>query len=228
MAASEPSDADLLRLHAEGDPEAFGELVRRHRDRLWAVAMRTLGDRDEAADAVQDALVSALRASRGSGGGAGSAAAYRGEAAVSTWLHRIVVNSCLDRIRRRASRPTVPLPPSDAGLPAADDDVGRRETALVVHAALAALPAEQRVAIVLVDLEGLPVEEAAAILGVPAGTVKSRCSRGRARLLPLLADLREQRNRTGPAPVPPVPTQAAPAQGPPPPAAPTRTEEASP
>ena len=92
------SDQDLLARHVEGDPDAFGELVRRHRDRLWAVALRTLGDREEAADAVQDALVSAYRAAH----------TFRGQSAVTTWLHRITVNACLDRARKAASRKTSP------------------------------------------------------------------------------------------------------------------------
>lgn len=94
----EVSDQDLLALHVKGDPDAFGELVRRHRDRLWAVALRTLGDREEAADAVQDALVSAYRAAH----------TFRGQSAVTTWLHRITVNACLDRARKAASRKTSP------------------------------------------------------------------------------------------------------------------------
>lgn len=179
----ERSDAELAAAHAAGDADAFGELVRRHRDRLWAVALRTLGDREEAADALQEALVSALRAS--------AAGRFRGESAVTTWLHRIVVNACLDRVRRGRVRPTVPLPESDALAPAAADQIGPRETALVVADALRLLPAEQRAAIVLVDLEGWPVQDAAEALGVAVGTVKSRCARGRARLLPLLAGLRE-------------------------------------
>ena len=93
------SDTDLLARHVEGDPNAFGELVRRHRDRLWAVALRTLGDREEAADAVQDALVSAYRAAH----------TFRGQSAVTTWLHRITVNACLDRARKAASRKTSPV-----------------------------------------------------------------------------------------------------------------------
>ena len=110
------SDADLLAAHAAGDPDAFGEVVRRHRDRLWAVALRTLGDREEAADAVQDALVSALRASgprADPSADAPSGPGFRGESAVTTWLHRIVVNACLDRVRRKASRPADPLPDYD-------------------------------------------------------------------------------------------------------------------
>lgn len=176
------TDAELLAAHADGDPEAFGEVVRRHRDRLWAVAIRTLGDREEAADAVQDALVSAFRA----GGPGGGSSAFRGEAAVTTWLHRIVVNACLDRVRRAAARPADPLPEQD--LPSrGPDQVAARETALDVTAALARIPAEQRAALVLVDMYGWSVDDAADVLDCPTGTVKSRCARGRARLLPLLS-----------------------------------------
>ncbi|GIJ33759.1 RNA polymerase sigma factor SigM [Verrucosispora sp. WMMD703] len=182
------SDLDLLRAHVAGDRDAFGELFRRHRDRLWAVALRTLGDREEAADALQDALLSAHRA----------AGRFRGDSAVTTWLHRIVVNACLDRIRRRRAHPTVPLPdgthgpedgPGTGGVePAAP--VPDHDTAMVVRDALAALPLEQRAALVLVDVQGYPVAEVARILGVAEGTVKSRCARGRARLAVTLGHLR--------------------------------------
>ncbi len=169
-----PTDAELLAAHVAGEPAAFTTLVTRHQDRLWAVAVRTTGDRDEAADALQDAMVSAYR----------GAAGFRGEAAVTTWLHRVVVNACLDRMRRRRARPTVPLPetePADVR-----DEHARTETALDVRAALAALPEHQRQALVLVDMHGLSVAEAAAVLEVAEGTVKSRCARGRAALAPLL------------------------------------------
>jgi RNA polymerase sigma-70 factor (ECF subfamily) len=179
-------DAELLDRHAAGDTAAFGELARRHRDRLWAVALRTLGHREEAADAVQDALVKAYRATRTTGSPGG--AAFRGEAAVTTWLHRIVVNACLDLARRSSSRPTSPLPEDDAHGPAAPDSIAATDTSLAVRQALAQLPVEQRAALVLVDMHGWPVEEAARILQVPAGTVKSRCARGRARLVPLLRE----------------------------------------
>ena len=178
MVVDDERDRALVAAHLAGDRDAFGTLVGLHRDRLYAVAVRTLGDREEAADALQDALLSAYRA----------AAGYRGEARVSTWLHRVVVNACLDRARRRAVRPTVPLP--DTGVAVERDVLGDRETALEVQAALAALPPDQRTALVLVDLQGLPVDEAARVLGVPVGTVKSRCSRGRARLAVALGHLR--------------------------------------
>jgi RNA polymerase sigma-70 factor (ECF subfamily) len=179
------ADAELLRAHVDGDPQAFNELVRRHRDRLWAVALRTIGDREEAADAVQDALLSAHR----------GAARFRGDSAVTTWLHRIVVNACLDRIRRRQAHPTVPLPDGSRsedgpGGPEPAAPIQDHDTALVVRAALAALPVEQRAALVLVDIQGYPVIEAAEILGVAEGTIKSRCARGRARMALALGHLR--------------------------------------
>ncbi len=168
------ADAELLAAHVQGDSDAFGELVRRHRDRLWAVALRTLGDREEAADALQDALVSAYRRADG----------FRGDSAVTTWLHRIVVNACLDRIRRRQARPTVALPDQE---PADTVDAhDRTETALDVRAALARLPEHQRQALVLVDMHALSVSEAAQVLEVAEGTIKSRCARGRAALAQLL------------------------------------------
>ena len=168
-----------------GDTEAFGILFSRHRERLWAVAVRTLGDVDDAADALQDAMISAFR----------RAGSFRGDSAVTTWLHRIVVNASLDLLRRQAARPAtsgLAAETIDAfalaahgSAPGADSD-----TALDVTAALRTLPPDQRAALVLVDMLGYPVADAAEVLGISAGTVKSRCSRGRARLLPRLAHLR--------------------------------------
>ncbi len=193
------SDADLLAAHVAGDPDAFGEIVRRHRDRLWAVALRTTADPEEASDALQDAMISAFR----------NAASFRGEAAVTTWLHRVVVNACLDRMRRRRARPAVPLPEEDGdsgrrGIADPRDDLDRLELRMEIDRALRALPTDQRAAIVLVDVEGLSVVEAAEILGIPEGTVKSRCSRGRARLAIALAGLRnpDAAGDVGPVPGP--------------------------
>lgn len=212
-AYGEASDQDLLARHVAGDKDAFGEIVRRHRDRLWAVALRTLGDREEAADAVQDALVSAYRAAH----------TFRGQSAVTTWLHRITVNACLDRARKMASRKTAPVddterldqllePHESAAEPVERNDIHRE-----LLEALGSLPADQRAALVLVDMQGYPVAEAARLLDVPTGTVKSRCARGRARLLPLVTHLRTEnkdggdgenplpgRNRTQGTSVPPA------------------------
>jgi len=181
VTAPQASDAELIKAHAAGDPAAFSELVRRHRDRMWAVALRTMRDPDDAADALQDAFISAYRA----------AARFRAESAVGTWLHRIVVNACLDRMRRNRAKPTVPLATEGPGEPAvARDAIDERETALVVTRALETLPDEQRVPIQLVDVEGYSVNEAAELLGVAAGTVKSRCARGRTKLAKVLGHLR--------------------------------------
>lgn len=183
-ARSALTDADLLTSHIDGDPHAFSEIVRRHRDRMWAVALRTLGDPDEAADAVQDAFVSAYR----------KAESFRGDAAVTTWLHRIVVNACLDRMRRKSIRPVaddelVEAAERDTPVP---DQTGDRDVSMEVSAALKLLPPDQRAALVLVDMMGYSVEDAAQVLGVPAGTVKSRCARGRAKLAPILSHLRNR------------------------------------
>ena len=188
--AGERTDAELLAAHVAGDPDAFAVIVARHRDRLWAVALRTTGNPDDAADGLQEGLVAAYR----------RAASFRGDAQVTTWLHRVVVNACLDRLRAARVRRTEPLPddveergdrgslatstPSDPADEALADERRR-----MVLAALADLPPEQRAALVLVDMEGYPVAEAAAMLDCAPGTVKSRCSRGRARLARVLGVL---------------------------------------
>ena len=172
------SDRALMARHLEGDPDAFGEIFRRHRDRLWAVAVRTTNDRELAADCVQDGFVNAFR----------RAASYRGDAAVSTWLHRIVVNACLDRLRRERDVLRRAGDVADIEVVDRHDRHGEAETGLDVRAALAALPEHQRLALVLVDMHGMPVAEAAEVLEVAVGTVKSRCARGREALAALLAD----------------------------------------
>jgi RNA polymerase sigma-70 factor, ECF subfamily len=182
------SDAQLLERHLGGDPDAFGLLFLRHRDRLWAVALRTLCDPEEAADALQEAMISAFR----------RAGDFRGDAAVTTWLHRIVVNASLDRLRRKAAHSasavgdegTLDLLASQGSETATTDPASLRDTTLDVEAALRLIPAEQRAALVLVDMLGYPVADAAAVLEISVGTVKSRCARGRARLLPHLEHLR--------------------------------------
>ena len=178
-------DKELLAAHVAGDPDAFEILVQRHKDRLWAVALRTTGDPEDAADGLQEALLSAFR----------NAGSFRGDAQVTTWMHRVVVNACLDRLRRKAARPSVPLPEneSDMGqgvLADPHDHLGSRELRIEIDRALYALPIDQRAAVVLVDVEGYSVEEAAAILECPTGTVKSRCARGRAKLATRLAAVR--------------------------------------
>lgn len=180
--ASGPSDQQLLAAHVAGDPRAFTELVNRHRERMWAVAIRTMRDPEDAADALQDAFISAFRA----------AAKFRGDSAVTTWLHRIVVNACLDRIRRKQVRATVPLPEDGyQEVAAPQDDYAARDLRMDLTRALDGLPEEQRVAIVLVDVQGYSIADAAQALQVADGTIKSRCARGRAKLAGQLGYLRE-------------------------------------
>lgn len=218
------SDQDLLRAHVDGDPFAFSALFHRHRDRLWAVALRTMGNREDAADGLQDGLVAAYR----------RAGTFRGDSAVTTWLHRVVVNACLDRLRAAKVRRAEPLPDDleeyrgrGSTVSASTEDPAelsvRDERRRMVVAALQELPDEQRAALVLVDMEGYPVAEAAAMLDCAVGTVKSRCSRGRTRLAQLLGPLLDpEGDRDHPAyrnPDPPGPVESDDApRGPPTPA----------
>jgi len=222
MSPDDRSDQALLAAHVAGDRAAFGVLFGRHRDRLWAVALRTMGNPEDAADGLQDAMIAAYR----------RAGSYRGDAAVTTWLHRVVVNACLDRLRAAKVRRTEALPDDleegggrgslVSAAPEAEDPADtavRTEQRRLVLAALARIPAEQRAALVLVDMEGYPVAEAAVMLDCAVGTVKSRCSRGRARLHELLRDA---------AHAPPRNVERTPPVGPPETPEPPRREEAAP
>lgn len=167
------TDAELLRLHVDGDGDAFGEIFRRHRDRMWGLALRTTRDPELAADAVQDAFLNAFR----------RAASFRGDSQVTTWLHRITVNAALDRLRR--IRPTSDIEDHEPVEPA--DRHHSVDVRLDVQSALAQIPEGQRLALTLVDMHGLSVAEAAQILDVAEGTIKSRCSRGREAMAALLS-----------------------------------------
>lgn len=163
------SDAELLAAHVAGDRYAFEELFYRHQRQLYRIARITSRNPDDAADALQDAMLKAHR----------RAPAFRYDAAVSSWLYRIVVNSCLDRLRRNKTRVAEALSDNDGHI---GDPASRVDTAIVVERALMRLPVEQRAAVVAVDMQGYSVAETARMLGVPEGTVKSRCSRARAKL----------------------------------------------
>jgi RNA polymerase sigma-70 factor (ECF subfamily) len=171
----ERTDAELLAAHVAGDRRAFGELFLRHRRQLHRLARLTTHSPEDAEDALQDAMLSAHR----------GAAAFRHDAAVGSWLHRIVVNACLDRLRRAKARPTVPL---EDVYPVADR-TAQVDTAIVVQRALMRLPVEQRAAVVAVDMQGYSIADTARLLGVAEGTVKSRCARARVRLAELLGYL---------------------------------------
>jgi RNA polymerase sigma-70 factor (ECF subfamily) len=182
----ELTDAELLQAHVRGQRHAFAELLRRHNDHLWQTALRTSYTREDAADSLQDALLSAHR----------TAASFRAEAEVRSWLHAIVVNACLDRIRRNKTRRAVSLSSETMPEPKdTRDDIAELEMSLVIDRALFTLPEDQRAALVAVELEGRSVAETAALLGVAEGTIKSRCARGRQRLQERLEFLRDPGNR---------------------------------
>lgn len=171
------TDEGLVRRFREGSAEAFEALVERHGGRVYNLCLRILGDPDEAADASQDTFLTALR----------KLSTFRGESAFTTWLHRVTVNTCYDSLRRKRRRPLLQI--------VTDEDDERPETSLPVadHSeqvalsvdvakALAEVPEEFRVALVMADVQDLPYEEIGRILDVPVGTVKSRVFRGRAAL----------------------------------------------
>jgi RNA polymerase sigma-70 factor (ECF subfamily) len=163
------TDAELLAAHVAGEQYAFEELFYRHHRQLYRLAQITSRNPEDAADALQDAMLSAHR----------SAPRFRHDSAVSSWLYRIVVNACLDRLRRNRTHPTAVL---EDDVYHVGDPTPRLETAIVVERALLRLPVEQRAAVVAVDMQGYSVAETARMLGVAEGTVKSRCSRARAKL----------------------------------------------
>lgn len=175
-----PSDEALLAAHLRGDRRAFATLVSRHERRVYGLCLRLLGNREDAEDATQETFLSALR----------HAAGFRRTAAFSTWLYRIAVNAATDQARRRARARSVPLPEEGQAplpVPAVPDAAEGVADTLAVQAALARVPLEFRVALVLCDLYQCPAAQAAEILGVPVGTVKSRAFRGRLALAELLA-----------------------------------------
>ena len=182
-AGRQRTDTELLAAHVAGDRHAFAELVRRHHRQLYRLAQLSSLTREDADDAFQDALLSAHR----------GASSFRYDAQVSTWLYRIVLNACLDRVRRARARPTVPI---EDVYPVADRSC-QVETAVMVQRALLRLPGQQRAAVVAVDMQGYSIAETARLLGVPEGTVKSRCARGRVRLAYLLGYLDADANAIG-------------------------------
>jgi RNA polymerase sigma-70 factor, ECF subfamily len=163
------SDEDLvLAFTRDKDRTALEVLLKRHESRVFAIAFRLLGNRADAADATQEVFVTVFR----------KATLFRHQSAFTTWLHRLTVNACHDLGRKRSRTPTPAErePERDAAAP---DAYGRVEDRIVVQEALAALPEDQRVPIVLRDVRGLSYQEIAEATGVPIGTVKSRIARGR-------------------------------------------------
>ncbi|MDF2439935.1 MAG: polymerase sigma-70 factor, subfamily [Abditibacteriota bacterium] len=189
-----PAEAQLIERCRGGDLEAFDELMSLHQNRIFNLCYWILGDRDEAADAAQDAFVRAWRAMP----------TFRAESALGTWLHRIAVNVCLDAKARRKKTPlpystfesedddgsiTRLDPPDKSDTP--EQSLARRERRDAVLQALAALPEHHRAVIVLFDMQGHTYEDAAEVLHLPMGTLKSRLNRARTALRQALEGQRE-------------------------------------
>jgi len=167
-------DDQLVRRYLAGDSAAFTVLVQRHEVRIYGVCLRVLGDPDDAADAAQEAFISALR----------KLAQFRGDAAFTTWLHRIAVNACYDILRKQRRQPMLRLSDDDEGPhpepgPPSPDHADEIVATADAAAALAQVPEDFRVALVLADVQDLPYDQIAKVLDVPVGTVKSRVHRGR-------------------------------------------------
>ena len=177
-------DLILIEQARDGSLEAFNGLVELYQDHLFALVVRLVPDRDQAADAVQEAFFSASRNLRTFRGGS-----------VRSWLSRIAINAAMDQQRLRKRRPSQPYPEleDDAWQPPAGPDADPERTAIgiergrVLYAALAAITPDQRHAIVLFDVEGYDYQEIADLTGVSLGTVKSRIHRGRLALRDRLA-----------------------------------------
>lgn len=177
----------LIEAGQRGDVEAFNQLVRLYESRVYSICYRLLSDPDAAADAAQDTFISAYRHLRSFRGGV-----FR------SWLFRIATNTCYDVLRARKRRPTLSIDaardtedgnqafdlPDDQEAP--DETALRHELGQAIQLGLSQLPEEQRIVVVLSDIQGLAYEEIAQITGVQLGTVKSRLSRARTKLREIL------------------------------------------
>lgn len=187
------NESALIHDAQHGDLEAFNRLVLAYQDALYNTALRILGDEERAADATQEAFLSAFRALN----------SYRG-GSFKAWLLRTVTNACYDELRRQKRRPTTRLEPEnddDEEIESprwlADDSMNpeeKSEAAELEHAiqhCLEALPTDFRVVVILVDLQGMDYAAAAAAARSPIGTIKSRLARARLRLRECLQDFWE-------------------------------------
>jgi RNA polymerase sigma-70 factor (ECF subfamily) len=176
MKQTQRDDPELVRAATDGDVGAFEEFVRAHTDAVYAHAYRFFGDVSAAQDATQEVWVKVYQA----------LPEFQGRSAVSTWLFRITRNACLDMLRA-GRRVATPIDPLDLRGTANDDTAGDASTRVDLQTAMRALSPEDRDAFNAVALFGLPYAEAGSVLGVPAGTVKSRVFRARRALIALLS-----------------------------------------
>jgi RNA polymerase sigma-70 factor (ECF subfamily) len=187
------NEQSLLEKAKAGDVAAFEELIEAYQKKVFNLALRMIGNADDAADLAQEAFIRIYKAISG----------FKEQSSFSTWVYRITTNVCLDEIRKRKNRKVISLDEeihmddsemkrqvaSDAPRP--DETAEREELRRIVNDAINSLPDEQRTAITLRDLHGMSYEEIARILDCPDGTVKSRINRARQALKNLLSSKRE-------------------------------------
>ena len=182
---TEGEDRELVERYARGESRAFDTIVERYEQRVYGIALRMTGNIEDARDAMQEVFISAFRALRN----------FRGDAQLSTWMHRVAVNASLDVLRKRKRHVTHPLEeagdrPSDDVEP--DEAAARAARAVEVQRALQAVREEYRAVLVLHDLQDLDYAQTADALEIPVGTVKSRLHRARMEMAVLLGHIREQ------------------------------------
>ncbi len=173
-------DVILIRRYLKGDLQAFELLMEAHEQRVFAIALRMMRNREAALDVTQETFITVLR----------KAAGFQGRAAFSTWLYRVTVNTCYDHLRKQRRQQWAPLPEGyDPPDPSTDDLLESTEIRPTIEDGLAELPEKFAVALILVDVEGLPLREVSEILHIPVGTVKSRVFRARRMLAARLGNL---------------------------------------
>jgi len=174
-------DVELIDRYLRGDIEAFNELMEAHEDRVFAICLRMLRDRESALDATQDTFLTVFR----------KVDRYKATAAFSTWLYRVTVNTCYDHLRKQKRKRADRLPEThDIADPSSQDEFEAVDVRPQIEEALAELSPEFRAAVVLVDLQGMSIEQASDTLEVPTGTIKSRLFRARKQLSASLGNLR--------------------------------------
>ena len=175
----ERNERDMIERASRGDAASFNHLMEQHERRMYAVALRMCGNREDAQDCLQEAM---LRVYRAIGG-------FKGQSSFSTWVYRITMNTCLDELRRKKNRQNTSLDNLlDMGWSPADEtnapekQAMRSELRRNLNRAIRELPEEMRAAVVLRDIQGFSYDEIARMLEINVGTIKSRISRGREKL----------------------------------------------
>ena len=184
----EYNEQKLIQRASGGDPAAFNRLMAQHEKKMYAVALRMFGNREDAQDCLQEAM---LRVYRAIGG-------FKGQSSFSTWLYRITMNTCLDELRKKKNKQNTSLDnlldqgwsPSD-GENVPEKQAMLHETRRQISGAIQELPEDMRAAVVLRDVHGLAYDEIADALNTNVGTIKSRISRGREKLREKLSKNKE-------------------------------------